>query len=106
MSKKKKLKLTTQQKERLKRLEKYLEQNECWAGNADLKDLIQDGKYAVLGVRSPVFNTCIICDSEEDAHAICDFNPDTHSRVIDTDTGEELWEEEKGWLPRKMKLVR
>lgn len=97
----KKQKLNKKQKERLETLQKYLETNECWAGNVDLKNVMLDGKYVVLGVRAPVFNIAIGCESIENARAICDFNPDAHSRVLDLDTEKVLWEEEKGWMPRK-----
>ena len=99
----KKMKLTKEQKDRLETLERYLEANECWAGKVDLKDLMHDGRYMVLGVRAPVFNIAVGCESIENAQAVCDFNPDSHSRVLDLDTGKVLWEEEKGWMPRKKK---
>jgi len=96
-----KKKLTSKQKENLKTLDKYLKTNNCWLEGQDLSDAIQDGGLAVLSVRGPVFNSIVCCKDIKEAQAICDFNPSAHSRVVDLSTGKVLWEEEKGWMPRK-----
>ena len=104
MSTKKKIKLTSVQEGRLKVLKKYLEAFECWAGDQDLRETMLDGPFVVLSVGAPVFDVATGCETVDNAQAICDYNPSSHSRVLNLDTGEVLWEEEKGWVPRKKRL--
>jgi hypothetical protein len=100
MSTPKKIKLDSRQEKRLKVLKKHLELHNCWHGDQDLREVMLDGSIVVLGVRAPIFNTAVACDSVDNARAVCKYNPDAHTRVLDLDTGKVLWEEEKGWVPR------
>jgi len=104
MSTKKKIKLNSTQEKRLKTLKKYLEDHQCWAGDQDLREVMLDGGIVVLSVGAPVFNVAVACETEENARAICKYNPYSHAKVLDLDTGNVMWEEEKGWIPRTPRL--
>lgn len=98
MSKKKKTKLSSDQKRRLNCL-KSLQDDGSLVTDQDLKDLVQDGEYAVLSIRAPIFATVICTDSEESARIIADKNYSSFTRIVDMRKGETVVEINRPWIP-------
>ena len=96
---KKKIKLNSTQKRHLERIKK-LQKDGVYVGEQDLKDMVLDGKYAVLSIRNPVFDTIICADDEETARAIMKYNRSSFTRIVNLDTNDMVNESNKSWIPR------
>lgn len=93
----KRIKLTPEQKKWHKHLEWYLEKKVNWIGDQDLKDVVLDGKYAVLMLCSiPEMNGCydrIVCaDTVEGAESVMEYNTSPVVRLVELDFLMELKE--------------
>jgi hypothetical protein len=93
MGKRKKIKLSDQQKIRLKNLQWYTFNKICWVGpveNVYFNEVVLDGRYAVFTVNSEsawdCFDSVICSDSLNGARCIEDWNPSSICRTIDLDT--------------------
>jgi hypothetical protein len=90
MVKKKKIKLTKEQKVWHKNLVWYLENKLNWVGDQNLKEAVQDGKYAIISEsQEPLWWDCfdgITCtDSMESVRCILKWTPCISARVVELD---------------------
>ncbi|MHA2280176.1 MAG: hypothetical protein ACXAC5_04800 [Promethearchaeota archaeon] len=88
MGKKKKIKLTKEQKVWLENLQWYLKNKVNWVGDQDLRDCVIDGKYAILSVsHEPMWWDCfdgIMCtDSMDSVKCIIEWSPCCEVRVVE-----------------------
>jgi len=95
MGKKRKIKLTEEQKEWLSNIQWYIQNKICWTGEANLdyfKELVQDGKYAVFSMGGePMwdhFDSVICTNTVESARTIERWNPSALCRTVHLGT---LW---------------
>lgn len=85
-------------KKRLERLKK-IRNSGIYTGDQNMKDIVKDGRYAVLSVRNPVFDNITCANNEEQARAIVRYNYNSFARIIDLDNGEVVSECVKHWIP-------
>lgn len=96
----KKVKLNSDQKRSLDKLKKFQEDG-TYVGDQDLKEVVLEGhKYAVLSVRTPVFESVVCADDETNAREIMNRNYSSFARVVDLSTGEVVAERDRAWIPR------
>lgn len=96
----KKVKLNSEQKRRLDKLKK-LQNSGQYIGDQDLKEVVLDGgKYAVLSMRNPVFESIVCADDEDSAREVMRRNYSSFARIVNLTTGEIIVEQDRPWLPR------
>jgi len=124
MGKKSRIRLTVEQKQWLENLEWYLENKVCWAGDEDLKELVQDGKYAVLMCGKPIeyakdkaplegfncprwdfFDSLLCCDARHSAECIIKYSPGSLFRLVELDYLMELMEVRKLYSPNYRNFI-
>lgn len=109
---KKKIKLTPEQKQIFEALEWYTTNRIKWVGEKDLKEVAQDdGWFAVFSIRgdpeeikrkhgtTECYDVAILADTKDGAKAIMDFNPDTHALAINLKHFSLIEERRKPWAP-------
>ena len=100
----KRIRLTPEQKRWHKHLEWYLEKKVNWIGTQELKDVVLDGKYAVLMLCSvPEMSGCwdvVVCtDTVEIAECVMKYSTSHCVRLVDLDFLMELKEIKKMHSP-------
>lgn len=111
MAKKKRVRLSKNQKTTLKHLKWFVENKIIWVGEQDFKDAVLDGHWAVFSIREnpyetyakywtfDCFDSLLITDSKSNAEAIVRWNAPTHALIVDLKYFDEISETRRAWKP-------